>query len=102
MNARWRRFIACPTTGWGRRNEAGSGWAGPAPTSTFPTGRALGRQSSALPGRKSMLSPTTESTQCSRRINALRQAVQGAKPGVCTERAMIWTRYFKDKENRKK
>lgn len=49
-----------------------------------------------------MLSPTTESTQCSRRINALRQAVQGAKPGVCTERAMIWTRYFKDKENRKK
>ncbi|MEK7826780.1 MAG: pyruvate formate lyase family protein, partial [Thermodesulfobacteriota bacterium] len=49
-----------------------------------------------------MLSPTTEITRCSRRINTLREAVQGAKPGVCTERAMIWTRYFKDKENRKK
>ncbi|MCX5823270.1 MAG: formate acetyltransferase [Deltaproteobacteria bacterium] len=49
-----------------------------------------------------MLSPTTEITQCSRRINALREAVQGAKPSVCTERAMIWTRYFKSGENRKK
>jgi len=49
-----------------------------------------------------MLSPTTESPQCSRRIDALKKAVQGAKPSVCTERAMIWTRYFKDKENRKK
>jgi formate C-acetyltransferase len=32
----------------------------------------------------------------------LKAAVQGAKPGVCTERAMIWTRYFKDRVNRKK
>ncbi|MBA4423884.1 MAG: formate acetyltransferase, partial [Syntrophus sp. (in: bacteria)] len=36
------------------------------------------------------------------RIDALKKAVQGAKPGVCTERAMIWTRYFKARENRKK
>ena len=49
-----------------------------------------------------MLSPTTEITQCSRRIDALKKAVQGAKPGVCIERAMIWTRYFKAGENRKK
>ncbi len=49
-----------------------------------------------------MLSPTTEITPCSGRINALKKAVQGAKPGVCTERAMIWTRYFKAGENRKK
>jgi len=49
-----------------------------------------------------MLSPTTEIPRSSRRINALREAVQGAKPSVCTERAMIWTRYFKAGENRKK
>jgi pyruvate formate-lyase/glycerol dehydratase family glycyl radical enzyme len=44
----------------------------------------------------------TEITQCSTRIAALKAAVQGTKPGVCTERAIIWTRYFKIKENRKK
>ncbi|MDI6725614.1 MAG: pyruvate formate lyase family protein [Smithellaceae bacterium] len=44
----------------------------------------------------------TEMEEYSRRIRSLKEAVQGAKPGVCTERAMIWTRYFKDKENRKK
>lgn len=49
-----------------------------------------------------MLSPTTETTRCSKRIDALKEAVQGAKPAVCTERAMIWTRYFKAGENRKK
>lgn len=38
----------------------------------------------------------------SKRIDALKEAVQGAMPGVCTERAMIWTRYFKAGENRKK
>ncbi|MHB9097899.1 MAG: pyruvate formate lyase family protein, partial [Syntrophales bacterium] len=46
--------------------------------------------------------PTTETARCPRRIDALREAVQGAKPGVCTERAMIWTRYFKAGENRTK
>jgi hypothetical protein len=40
-----------------------------------------------------MLSPTTEIPRCSKRIDALKEAVQGAKPSVCTERAMIWTRY---------
>jgi pyruvate formate-lyase/glycerol dehydratase family glycyl radical enzyme len=49
-----------------------------------------------------MLSPTTETTRCSEWINTLKKAVQGTKPGVCTERAMIWTRYFKAGENRKK
>jgi len=32
----------------------------------------------------------------------LKAAVQDTKPGVCTERAMIWTRYFKARENQKK
>jgi len=49
-----------------------------------------------------MGSPTTEIARRSKRIDALKAAVQGAKPGVCTERAMIWTRYFKDRVNRKK
>lgn len=49
-----------------------------------------------------MLSTATEIKQYSRRIDALKEAVQGAKPGVCTERAMIWTRYYKAGENRKK
>jgi hypothetical protein len=49
-----------------------------------------------------MLSPTTEIAQCSKRIDSLKKAVQGAKPGVCTERAMIWTGYFKSRANRKK
>jgi pyruvate formate-lyase/glycerol dehydratase family glycyl radical enzyme len=49
-----------------------------------------------------MLSPTTEATRCSKRIDMLKEAVQHAKPSVCTERAMIWTRYFKAGGNRKK
>jgi formate C-acetyltransferase len=36
------------------------------------------------------------------RINRLKEAVQTSSPGVCTERALIWTRYFKKRENRKK
>lgn len=36
------------------------------------------------------------------RIGRLRHAVQTAKPGVCTERAVIWTRYFKNRSNRRK
>lgn len=36
------------------------------------------------------------------RIERLKQAVQSARPGVCTERALIWTRYFKNRGNRKK
>ena len=49
-----------------------------------------------------MSSPMTEITRCSKRIDALKAAVQDTKPGVCTERAMIWTRYFKARENQKK
>ena len=49
-----------------------------------------------------MSSPTTEIAPCSKRIDALKAAVQNTKPGVCTERAMILTRYFKARENRKK
>lgn len=44
----------------------------------------------------------TEITRCSKRIGALKSAVQGTKPGVCIERAMIWTRYFRARENRRK
>jgi pyruvate formate-lyase/glycerol dehydratase family glycyl radical enzyme len=36
------------------------------------------------------------------RIQRLKQAVQTARPGVCAERALIWTRYFKNRANRKK
>ncbi len=36
------------------------------------------------------------------RIERLKKAVQTAKPGVCTERALIWTRYFRNRKNREK
>ncbi|MBA4392081.1 MAG: formate acetyltransferase [Desulfobacca sp.] len=36
------------------------------------------------------------------RIERLKKAVQSASPGVCPERALLWTRYFRDRENRKK
>ena len=36
------------------------------------------------------------------RIDRLKEAVQTSRPGVCTERALIWTRYFKNRENWKK
>ncbi|MBW2093674.1 MAG: formate acetyltransferase [Deltaproteobacteria bacterium] len=36
------------------------------------------------------------------RIKRLKQAVQTAKPGVCTERALIWTQYFRNRRNRSK
>lgn len=49
-----------------------------------------------------MLSPTTEAAPSSKRLGALKKAVQAEKPGVCTERAMIWTRYFRSRENRAK
>jgi formate C-acetyltransferase len=38
----------------------------------------------------------------SNRINNLKQAVQSAQPGICPERALIWTQYHKKKSNRKK
>jgi len=36
------------------------------------------------------------------RILSLKKEVQDFKPGICTERALIWTAYFKDRENRSK
>ena len=36
------------------------------------------------------------------RINMLKQTVNDAKPGLCGERALTWTKYFKNKENREK
>jgi len=36
------------------------------------------------------------------RINRLKRQVQEYKRGICTERALLWTAYFKDRKNRKK
>jgi pyruvate formate-lyase/glycerol dehydratase family glycyl radical enzyme len=36
------------------------------------------------------------------RIQRLKNAVQTAKPGVCTQRALIWTQYFRTRKNRGK
>ena len=44
-------------------------------------------------GKQSLLSP---------RLLRLKKAVQEFKPGICTERALIWTRYFKDSKNKNK
>jgi pyruvate formate-lyase/glycerol dehydratase family glycyl radical enzyme len=43
-----------------------------------------------------------EKKLASARIQRLKAAVQGAKPGVCPERAMIWTEYHRIRANRKK
>jgi pyruvate formate-lyase/glycerol dehydratase family glycyl radical enzyme len=37
-----------------------------------------------------------------RRIRRLKKAVQSARPGICTERARIWTRYHRQAANRRK
>lgn len=36
------------------------------------------------------------------RIGRLKHAVQSATPGICIERPVIWTQYFKNSKNRKK
>lgn len=36
------------------------------------------------------------------RTERLKQAVQSAKPGVCTDRAVLWTEYFRKRSNRSK
>lgn len=36
------------------------------------------------------------------RIERLKKAVQNASPGVCPERALLWTRYFRNRKNRNK
>src|SRR4030066_122614 len=38
----------------------------------------------------------------SERILNLKNAVQSATPGICSERALIWRSYFREKGNRKK
>ncbi len=38
----------------------------------------------------------------SSRIERLKREVMEARPGICAERALIWTRYHKQKRNRKK
>jgi pyruvate formate-lyase/glycerol dehydratase family glycyl radical enzyme len=41
-------------------------------------------------------------TAASERIIRLKTAVMEARPGICPERALIWTRYFRKRENRKR
>ncbi|MFO7558649.1 MAG: pyruvate formate lyase family protein [Desulfobacterales bacterium] len=36
------------------------------------------------------------------RIERLKDAVQNAPPGICTDRALLWTAYYKNRKNRKK
>jgi formate C-acetyltransferase len=36
------------------------------------------------------------------RVRRLKEAVQTAKPGICSERALIWTGYFRRRKNRQK
>ena len=36
------------------------------------------------------------------RIERLKDAVQNAPPGICTDRALLWTSYYKNPNNRKK
>ncbi|MBU0995142.1 MAG: formate acetyltransferase [Proteobacteria bacterium] len=43
-----------------------------------------------------------EEKKAQNRVMRLKQAVQDAKPGICTERAVIWTAYHKDGTNRRK
>ena len=46
--------------------------------------------------------PIQQKSQPKARIQKLKTTVQNYKPGVCIERAMIWTAYFKKRGNRKK
>lgn len=51
--------------------------------------------------RKDMDTPTPPAA-VSERIRRLKHAVQQAVPGVCPERAVIWTNYFRRRKNRRK
>jgi formate C-acetyltransferase len=44
----------------------------------------------------------TEEKMTKNRIERLKHAVQNAPPGVCTDRALLWTSYYRDPKNRKK
>jgi len=46
--------------------------------------------------------PIHQKSQQKIRIQNLKTAVQNFQPGVCIERAIIWTAYFKNRKNRKK
>ena len=44
----------------------------------------------------------TEEKMTKNRIERLKHAVQNAPPGICTDRALLWTAYYKNPVNRKK
>jgi pyruvate formate-lyase/glycerol dehydratase family glycyl radical enzyme len=48
------------------------------------------------------MAKTTQTAGMTPRIAALHRAVTSAKPAVCPERTLIWTKYFKERKNRKK
>lgn len=56
---------------------------------------------SAINGNKPSSAMTAAAARMDR-IGRLKQAVQTAKPGICAERALIWTAYFRDRRNRGK
>ena len=45
---------------------------------------------------------SSDKTSNSERVNRLKRAVQEYERGICAERALLWTEYFKNKANRKK
>jgi len=49
-----------------------------------------------------LLSVAKKENSVMHRISGLKKAVQEYRPGICTERALIWTDYFRKHENRKK
>ncbi len=49
-----------------------------------------------------LFSAVNQGLSVTQRISELKKAVQEYRPGICTERALIWTSYFKKSENRKK
>ncbi len=49
-----------------------------------------------------LLSTINTTDPATDRIQRLKKTVQDFKPGICIERAIIWTQYFKKPENRKK
>ena len=46
--------------------------------------------------------PTVKEKRTTNRIERLKDAVQNAPPGICTDRALLWTAYYKNPNNRKK
>jgi pyruvate formate-lyase/glycerol dehydratase family glycyl radical enzyme len=46
-----------------------------------------------------LLSAASNENPRSHRISRLKESVQGYKPGICTERAIIWTNYHKQAKN---